>query len=85
MKKLLKVSVLTLGLSSIFLMTGCIKKEPPKCSDKQTLSFVREIILGKIGGQGNLSSQEVENFLKIETPVASGYDEKSKDIPVKQY
>lgn len=52
--------------------------EPPKCSDKNTLSTVLEIILENIGA-GKLSGDEkVTNALLFEVPHATSYDEKIK-------
>lgn len=57
------------------LLSAC-KKEPPKCSDKETLTLVRSIILGQIGGAGNLNEKEIEETVKLEHPRASAYDDK---------
>jgi len=72
-----KVScVIAVGVMSIFL-TGC-SKTPPKCSDEDTTSLVREIILDHFGGSDGLTEKEILENLKIELPRASAYDEKIK-------
>ena len=57
------------------LLSAC-KKEPPKCSDKETLTLVRTIILDQVGGAGNLNEKEIEETVKLEHPRASAYDDK---------
>lgn len=70
------VAFFSMVISVIFL-SGC-KKEAPKCSDEVTLSIVRNIFFNRIGGSGNLSKKEIENFFKFEYPRATEYDEKIK-------
>lgn len=65
---------------------GCGK--PPKCSDDDTLSLIRPIILDQIGGNEAIASQtadgealtekEIQENLKIELPRADAFDEKIK-------
>ncbi len=66
------VAVILLATS----LAGCSKK-PPTCSDDDTLSLVRKIIIEQIGGSEGLS-EETQDNIKIEFPRASAYDEKIK-------
>lgn len=59
------------------LLAGCAKT-PPKCSDEDTASLVRKIILDQFGGSEGLTEKEILENLKIELPRASSYDEKIK-------
>lgn len=59
------------------LMAGCAK-EPPKCSDDETSSLVKKIILEQLGGSEGLTEKEIQENLKIELPRATGLDEKIK-------
>lgn len=59
------------------LLAGCAKT-PPKCSDDDTASLVRKIILDQFGGSEGLTEKEIMENLKIELPRASAYDEKIK-------
>lgn len=68
--------VIAVGVMSIFL-AGC-SKSPPKCSDDDTASLVRKIILDQFGGSEGLTEKEILENLKIELPRASSYDEKIK-------
>lgn len=52
--------------------------QPPKCSDDDTFSLVRQIILKQIGGGEGLSEKEIKDNIKIELPRASAFDEKIK-------
>jgi len=58
-------------------LTACTK-ELPKCSDEDTFSLVREIILDQIGGSEGLSKKEIQDNIKVELPRASAFDEKIK-------
>lgn len=68
--------VIAVGVMSMFL-AGC-SKTPPKCSDEDTASLVRKIILDQFGGSEGLTEKEILENLKIELPRASAYDEKIK-------
>ena len=68
--------VIAVGVMSIFL-AGC-SKAPPKCSDEDTASLVRKIILDQFGGGDGLTEKEIRENLKIELPRASSFDEKIK-------
>lgn len=68
--------VIVVGVMSMFL-AGC-SKTPPKCSDEDTASLVRKIILDQFGGSEGLTEKEILENLKIELPRASAYDEKIK-------
>lgn len=59
------------------LLGGC-GKEPPKCSDDDTISLVRKIVLDQIGGSEGLSEKEIKENLKIDLPRAGAFDEKIK-------
>lgn len=69
-------SALIVGLIAVFI-GGC-GKEAPKCSDDETSSLVRKIILDQIGGSEGLTEKEIRENLKIELPRASAFDEKIK-------
>lgn len=68
--------VIAVGVLSVF-MAGC-SKAPPKCSDEDTSTLVRKIILDQFGGSEGLTEKEIMENLKIELPRASAYDEKIK-------
>lgn len=68
--------VIAVGVMSMFL-AGC-SKTPPKCSDEDTVSLVRKIILDQFGGSEGVTEKEILENLKIELPRASSYDEKIK-------
>lgn len=72
-----KISVALIAALSASLLAGCAK-EPPKCSDPETLSLVRKIILDQIGGSDGVTETEIQDNMKFELPRASGYDEKVK-------
>jgi len=59
------------------LLAGCAKT-PPQCSDEDTASLVRKIILDQFGGSEGFTEKEILENLKIELPRASSYDEKIK-------
>lgn len=70
------------------LLSGC-KNEPPKCSDEQTLSLVRQIIFDlidkgwKISQEPDLKGEafdeeDLEDVIEIQNPVSNGYDERIK-------
>jgi uncharacterized protein YecT (DUF1311 family) len=69
-----KVIVATMVVS---VLAAC-GKEPPKCSDDDTFSLVRKIILDQLGGGEGLSEKEIKDNMKIEFPRASAFDEKIK-------
>lgn len=58
-------------------LAGCAK-EPPKCSDDDTFSLVRKIVLDQLGGGEGLTEKEIKDNMKIEFPRASAFDEKIK-------
>lgn len=58
-------------------IAGCAK-EPPKCSDEDTFSLVRSILLDQIGGREGLTKKEIQDNLKIEFARPSAFDEKIK-------
>lgn len=59
-------------------VAGFFDISPPKCSDDETISLVREIIIDQIGGSEGLTEEEIEGSLRIEFPRASDYNEKIK-------
>ncbi|MDD2722364.1 MAG: hypothetical protein PHH47_13765 [Gallionella sp.] len=75
MTRLQKFSAVMMGAITTMLLVGC-SKEPPKCSDDETSSLVRKIILEKLGGSEELTEKEIRENLKIELPRATGFDEK---------
>lgn len=75
MKDRISTIVMTTAIATI--LGGC-GNELPKCSDDDTISLVREIILDQIGGGEGLTDKEIKESLKIEFPRASTFDEKIK-------
>lgn len=73
MKKL-KVIISTIFATA--LIAGCTKT-PPKCSDEETLTLVRQIIGNNVGGSTVASEEEMKNNIKINLPKATAFD---KDI-----
>lgn len=72
------VTVSTIVCSAF--LYGCAP-EIPKCSDQQTLSLVRKILVGQVGDKYKaLTDTELESKLIIEMPSATGIDEKIKKI-----
>lgn len=67
----------TLALCMTGLLSSC-QKEPPKCSDEETLGLVRQIILQQIDAPKSMSEAEAKNCLKFEFSRASAYDKKIK-------
>jgi len=71
------------GIIFIFisiLLSSCAK-EPPKCSDEETVGLIKQIILDhitKIAGGEGISKKEIEDNVNIESSRASSFDEKIK-------
>lgn len=61
---------------AVFLV-GC-SKEPPKCSDNETLTLVRQIIVDQLGGREGVSDKELHENMKFEFPRANAFDESIK-------
>jgi hypothetical protein len=59
------------------LIAGCAK-EPPKCSDEDTFTLIRQIIVDQLGGREGVTDKELQDNMKIEFPRASAFDEKIK-------
>ena len=74
MNKMKSTIIVTLVTAFI---AGCAK-EPPKCSDEDTFSLIRQIIVGQLGGREGISDKELQDNMKIELPRASAFDEKIK-------
>ncbi|MDP1770900.1 MAG: hypothetical protein Q8L15_01345 [Methylobacter sp.] len=72
-----KVSAVFIATVITVFLTACAK-ETPKCSDDETVSLVRKIILDQIGGSEKLSEEEIKENMKIELPRATAFDEKIK-------
>lgn len=72
-----KISKAILATVVVSFLAAC-GKEPPKCSDEDTFSLVRKIILDQLGGGEGLSEKEIKDNMKIEFPRASAFDEKIK-------
>lgn len=66
-----------LGAALMTFIAGCAK-EPPKCSDDNTLLLIRQIIIEQIGGSEGVTDKELQDNMKIELPHASAFDEKIK-------
>lgn len=73
--KKLVVGALTVVLTSS--LVAC-KKKVPLCSDVETLSIARKIILQWIGGPGELNETELAEAIKFEYPLASSFNESIK-------
>lgn len=72
-----KTSTVIMATVIATFLAACAK-EPPKCSDDDTLSLIRKIVLDQIGGSEGLSETEIKENMKIEFPRASAFDEKIK-------
>jgi hypothetical protein len=53
-------------------------KEPPKCSDDETIALIRQIIMDQTGGSEGLIEKDIKENLVFEFPRASAFDEKIK-------
>lgn len=71
----ISTTIMAIVIASLLVACG---KEPPKCSDDDTFSLVRKIILDQLGGGDGLSEKEIKDNMKIEFPRASAFDEKIK-------
>ena len=76
MNKMKSTIIVTLVTAFI---AGCAK-EPPKCSDEDTLSLIRQIIVEQLELRGlkGVSDKELQDNMKIEFPRAIAFDEKIK-------
>lgn len=72
-----KTSTVIMATVIAAFLAACAK-EPPKCSDDDTFSLIRKIVLDQIGGGEGLSETEIKENMKIEFPRASAFDEKIK-------
>jgi hypothetical protein len=69
-------STIIVTLIATFI-AGCAK-EPPKCSDEDTFSLIRQIIVDQLGGREGVTDKELQENMKIEFPRASAFEEKIK-------
>lgn len=60
------------------VLLGC-SKSPPKCSDEETLSLVRKLLLEQVG-EPSLSDADAKSQLVLDFARASSYDEKIKKL-----
>jgi hypothetical protein len=71
------VKLIVASITLLLLVSAC-SKSTPKCSDEETLSLVRKIIVDKmfdkIGRPEDATDKEITDNLKIEFPRASAYD-----------
>ena len=72
-----KTSTVIMATVIATFLAACAK-EPPKCSDADTFSLARKIILDQIGGGEGVTEKEIQDNMKIEFPRASAFDEKIK-------
>lgn len=72
-----KTSTIIMATVTAIFLAACAK-EPPKCSDEDTFSLIRKIVLEQIGGSEGLTEVEIKENMKIELPRASAFDEKIK-------
>lgn len=73
--KVVNSVMISVGFIGIML-SGC-SQEPPKCSDENTLSLVKQIV-SEQAYIDNITDTEVNEVFKIDYPRASQYDEKIK-------
>jgi uncharacterized protein YecT (DUF1311 family) len=71
----ISTTIMATVIASFLVACG---KEPPKCSDDDTFSLVRKIVLDQLGGGEGLTEAEIKENMKIEFPRASAFDEKIK-------
>lgn len=71
--------IVTSVLIALFaiLLSAC-SKEPPKCSDKETLDIIKRIFSDQIGEVEGVTKKDIENKLTIKNGRADAYDEKVK-------
>lgn len=85
---MLRKIIALLSVVVAVLLSGC-KSEPPKCSDGQTLSLVRQIIFDLIDKEWKITKEpalkgeafdeeDLEAVIAIQNPVSNGYDERIK-------
>ena len=65
-----KFYVIIFAVVITIMFFGC-SKQAPKCSDDETATLVRNIILDQIGGSEGLSEKEIKENMKIEYSRAS--------------
>jgi len=58
-------------------IAGCAR-EPPKCSDEDTITLVRQIIVDQLDNHEGMTDKELQENMRIEFPRASALDEKIK-------
>ena len=71
---------ITLIMATCILLAAC-SKEPPKCSDENTITLVKQIIIEQVGPLSSMDKKETEqfnekggDFLNLELPRPSAYD-----------
>lgn len=72
-----KVKSIAIATFLSALLAGCAK-EPPKCSDNETFTLFRKIIVEQLGNREGVTDKELHENMKIELPRASAFDEKIK-------
>lgn len=83
-----KKIIAILSVVMAVLLSGC-KNEPPKCSDEQTLSLVRQIIFDLIDKGWKITKEpalkgekfteeDIEAVIGIQNPITDAYDENIK-------
>ena len=72
-----KILTVIMAAATAACLAACTN-QPPKCSDADTFSLIREIILNQMGGSAGLTPDEIQENMKIEFPRASAFDENIK-------
>lgn len=74
------VSANSVVIAALFLTISGCAKSPPKCSDDETFTLVRKIIVDQIGGSEGITENELRENLKFEYARASAFDENIKKL-----
>jgi uncharacterized protein YecT (DUF1311 family) len=69
-----KKQPLIMYLFAVVCVSGC-SHEVPKCSDEDTFTLIRQIIVGQIGGRDGVSDEELQKNLRFELSRATAFDE----------
>lgn len=72
-----KIGAIAVTMFASVIATGCAK-EPPKCSDNETITLMRQIIVDQLGGREGVTDNELIENIKFEFSRASSFDDKIK-------
>ncbi|MES2917856.1 MAG: hypothetical protein V4729_04480 [Pseudomonadota bacterium] len=68
------IRTITVSLLSVSLLAGCAKA-PPKCSDEETFSLVRQIVADQFwGGRAGMSEEYLQENMRFDLARASAFD-----------